>query len=72
MILDSDKKPFCIIRCTKVEIKPFMEVSFDFIKKEGEKDKNVEEWRNKHRIFFNLTDDSAKVVCVEFELHQVI
>jgi uncharacterized protein YhfF len=67
-ILDSDKKRFCIIRCTNVEAKPFLEVRYDFIQKEGEGDKDVEEWREKHRRFFNLKGDNVKVVCEEFEV----
>lgn len=67
-ILDSNKKRFCIIRCTNVEIKPFLEVGYDFVQKEGEGDKDVEEWREKHRKFFNLRNDNIKVICEEFEI----
>lgn len=67
-ILDSDKKPFCVIQCTNVEIKPFLEAGWDFIQKEGEGDKDVEEWRKKHRKFFNLENDNVKVICEEFEV----
>lgn len=67
-ILDSDKIPFCIIRCTNVEIKPFLEVGYEFAKKEGEGDKDIEGWREKHRKFFNLKDDNVKVICEEFEV----
>lgn len=67
-IFGSDKKCFCIIRCTNVEVKPFLEVGYDFVQKEGEGDKDVEEWRKKHRKFFNLRDDNVKVVCEEFEV----
>jgi len=68
IILDSDEKPSCIIRCTNVEIKPFLEVDYDFIEKEGEGDKDIEEWREKHRKFFNLESDKVKVICEEFEV----
>ncbi len=67
-ILDSDKKRFCIVRCTNVKIKPFLEVGYDFIQKEGEGDRDIEEWREKHRHFFQLKDDQVKVVCEEFEM----
>lgn len=67
-ILDSDKKIFCVVQCTGVRIKPFLEVGYDFIQKEGEGDENVEEWREKHRKFFNLKDDNVKVVCQEFKV----
>jgi uncharacterized protein YhfF len=34
-ILDSDKKRFCVVEYTAVEVKPFLEVDYDFIQKEG-------------------------------------
>jgi|SRR3989338_56070 len=67
-ILDSDRKRFCVIKCTNIEVKPFLEVEYDFIKKEGEGDKDIEEWREKLRKFFNLKDDNVKVICEEFEV----
>jgi uncharacterized protein YhfF len=67
-VLGSDRKSVCVVRYTNVEIKPFLEVTYDFIQKEGEGDQNVEEWREKHRKFFGLTDDDVKVICEEFEL----
>ena len=67
-ILDWDKKPFCVIRCTNVEIKPFLDVDYRFVEKEGEGDRDVEEWREKHRKFFKLKDDTVWVVCQEFEV----
>ncbi len=68
VILDSDKKRFCVIQYTKVEVKPFLEVDYDFIEKEGEGDRDVEEWRTKHLKFFGLKDGDVKVICEEFRL----
>ncbi len=56
------------IQYINVEIKPFLAVEYDYIKKEGEGDKTVEEWREKHRTFFHLTHDDVVVVCEEFVL----
>jgi uncharacterized protein YhfF len=67
-ILDSNNKQICVIEYTKVEVKPFLEVDTDFIQKEGEGDKAIGEWRQKHRKFFNLKDDNVKVVCEEFKV----
>ena len=67
-ILDSDKKHFCVVQYIDVEIKNFLDVNFDFIQKEGEGDKNIEEWREKHRKFFSLNTDDVLVVCEEFKL----
>lgn len=71
-IAGSDQKPFCIVQCTNVEIKPFLEVDYEFIQKEGEGDRNIEEWREKHREFFGLKDDNVKVVCEEFKVVSVM
>ena len=65
-IVDSDKKRLCVIQYTRVEIKPFLEVDYDFAQKEGEGDADIEEWREKHRKFFKLTSDDVKVLCEEF------
>ena len=67
-IIDSNNKQVCVIEYTKVEAKPFLEVNMDFIKKEGEGDESVNEWRKKHRKFFNTKEDSIKVVCEEFKV----
>lgn len=67
-ILDFDKKPFCVIQYTHIEVKPFLKVAWDFIQKEGEGDKDIEEWREHHRKFFSLKHDNVKVICEEFKL----
>jgi uncharacterized protein YhfF len=71
-ILDSTDQRFCIIQYTKVEVKDFLDVAYDFIQKEGEGDDDIEEWRQKHREFFNLTSDMVKVVCEEFKLVKIL
>ena len=67
-IIDSDGKRFCIIKLTKVEVKPFLGVEFDFVEKEGEGDKSIEEWRENFRKFFGPQEDNPTVICTEFEL----
>ncbi len=71
-IVDSDGKPFCIIQYTKIEVKPFLEVDFEYAKLEGEGEKNIEEWRQSHRDFFGKYypdfSDKSKVVCAQFKL----
>ncbi|MGQ7336236.1 ASCH domain-containing protein [Streptococcus suis] len=46
IVLDSKNQPLCIIRTTKVEIIPFLEVSSEQAYKEGENDRTLESWRN--------------------------
>lgn len=71
-IIGGDGKRVCIIRYTNTSVKPFLEVKYDFIQKEGEGDPDVETWREKHRAFFKNFSDSfnndSRVVCEEFEL----
>lgn len=67
-ILDSNNKSVCIIQYTDVVIKPFLEVDYEYVLKEGESDKNLDEWREKHRIFFPELSDDTLVVCEEFFL----
>ncbi len=74
-IVDGNKKRFCIVQYTSTEVKPFLEVGFDYIKKEGEGDRNVEEWREKHRKFFSHNssfNDKSLVVCEEFKLTDIL
>ena len=73
IIINHNKKPSCIIEYTKVEVKPFNEVDFDFVKSEGEGFKNINDWRIKHRSFFNLWyknifSNESLVVCENFKL----
>lgn len=63
-----DGKQFCIIEYVNVDVMPFLSVGYDYVAKEGESDKDVEEWRQKHRAFFRLKDDNVKVICEEFKV----
>lgn len=70
-IVDMQGNRVCVIQYTKVEIKPFLDVTFDYVLLEGEGDISVEAWRNKHREFFlkyypNFADADS-VVCAEFK-----
>ena len=49
IVLDSKNQPLCIIRTTKVERIPFLEVSSEQAYKEGENDRTLESWRNGHK-----------------------
>jgi uncharacterized protein YhfF len=76
-IVDSNNNSFCIIEYTNIEVKPFLDVQYEFAVKEGEDDKTIEEWRNKHRTFFkceypNDFTDNSFVVCEEFKVIRVL
>lgn len=72
IITNTQKDPCCIVEYTKIEIKTFLEVGFEFALLEGEGFKNIEEWRSEHSRFFlkinnNFTENSL-VVCENFKL----
>jgi uncharacterized protein YhfF len=76
IILDNDSKPFCIIQVTNIQVKPFIDVEWEFAQKEGEGDSDLESWRKGHRKIFRqwsdaFTDDSL-VVCEEFKVVKII
>ena len=76
VILHQDGQAACIIRDTKVSLVPFLEVSEDHARKEGEGNRSLAEWREVHRRAFAPDYHAAgkefdeKGVCVleEFEL----
>ena len=76
-ILNSTDLPVCVIELTKVEIKPFLEISKDFAYLEGEGDRSLTYWRQAHDTFFtaygkeiNLVWDSKTqhLVCETFKI----
>jgi len=77
VITDSKDIPRCIVEYTSIEVKPFLEVTFDFAQAEGEGFKNIEEWRDEHcRVFSNWSKNTFKdtdlVVCTRFKLVHLI
>ena len=76
-IMDSEGKKFCMVKYTKVEVKPFLEVDYEYAVKEGEGDSTIEEWRDSHRDFFrreypDIFNDNSRVVCEEFKVVSVL
>ena len=73
IITDSQDKPRCIVAYTDIQIRPFMEVNFEFAQAEGEGFKDIEEWRAEHRKVFkewsgnSFTDDTL-ILCEKFKL----
>lgn len=66
----------CIVETKKVTILPFIEVTEEFVKAEGEGDKSLAYWRAVHLEFFTREleeqgkefSDDMLVVCEEFEV----
>jgi uncharacterized protein YhfF len=76
VILDSNDGAVCIIKTIKVDIVEFNKVSAEHAYKEGEGDRSLAYWREVHSEFLTnelasihrAFDESARVVCEEFEV----
>jgi uncharacterized protein YhfF len=51
-ILDSNGERFCIIKYTNVEVKPFLEVNFSYIQKEG------------NTVVFSHHSQNSMIICL--------
>ena len=77
VIMSYTGKPFCIIEYTKITLVPFLDVTYEYVVKEGEGDKDIESWRDSHRDFFireypDLFNENSLVVCEEFRVIEVL
>lgn len=76
IILDAKENAVCITRTNKVSVVPFIEVTEQYARREGEGDLSLEYWRRVHRSFFTqelavhqiVFDENMLVVCEEFEV----
>ena len=76
VVLNSKNEPQCVVRCTKMAVVPYAEVTEEFAESEGERDLTLRSWREGHGRYFakqcdfwGLTfDESMPVVCESFEL----
>lgn len=78
VILDSAGDAHCVLRVSKITLRPFKDVTPEHAFKEGEDGRTLEEWREVHRRVFTMEleeagndlrfSDDMDVVCEEFEL----
>ena len=77
VILDSQERPRCITRITKIELTPFRDISEEYALIEGEGDKSLQYWKNAHREVFTRECREAggiqfredmECVCEHFEV----
>jgi uncharacterized protein YhfF len=66
VILDGEGRPLCIIRTSKLEIRPFGKVDEAFAWDEGEGDRSLDDWRRGHLWYFESigkpVDDDTPVL----------
>lgn len=73
-VIDSGKRPVCVIEIAEVRIVPFGEVDADFARDEGEGDLSLEYWREAHEKFFSAHGGVAEgtpLVCERFRVLHV-
>ena len=76
VILNTRDEAVCIIRTSKVYVRPYRDVTPEQAYKEGEGDRSLDYWRQVHEAFFRKEmeeagmtfNESMGVVCEEFEV----
>lgn len=76
IVLDGEGNPMCIIRTTRVYVRPFIQVDQEQAYLEGEGDRSLDYWREVHWRFFGREcaqigrepDESMPVLCERFVL----
>lgn len=72
VVLDSLKKPVCVIQVEKVETVPFNEVTQEFAYLEGEGDRTLAYWQKEHKRFFESQDVFAHDMLLRCEYFTVV
>ncbi|MEO1010476.1 MAG: ASCH domain-containing protein [Bacteroidota bacterium] len=75
VITDWEGQAKCLIRLTKVVLKPFFSINAEYTQREGEGDRSLEHWRKVYWDYFTrelepfgrVPRDSMILVCQEFE-----
>ncbi|HZJ19442.1 MAG TPA: ASCH domain-containing protein, partial [Pricia sp.] len=76
VVTDWEGKAQCIVRTTKVTLKPFFAIDAAYAQREGEGDKSLAYWKKVHWEYFakelaafgRVPRESMIVVCQEFEM----
>ena len=76
IVTDWEGQAQCIVRTTKVSLKPFFAIDSEYARREGEGDKSLEYWKKVHwqyyanelEAFERVPRESMIVVCQEFEM----
>ncbi|MGW4643967.1 ASCH domain-containing protein [Sphaerisporangium sp. NPDC004334] len=73
-VLDDDGAPVATVEITGVEVRPFIEVTWEHAAVEGEGDASLDDWRAGHRRYWSRAgtpvQDDTPVVCLSFHLTQ--
>lgn len=74
-LVDADGRPILRVRYTRVEIVPFIDVSWELAQDEGEGFADIDDWRAAHRRYWRReagieVDDDDLIVCLWFEVAQ--
>lgn len=72
-LVDAEGRAIARIRCTRIDVVPFAEVTWEFAQAEGEGFTDIDDWRSAHRRYWqresgiDVTDEEP-VVCLWFEV----
>ncbi|MER7504372.1 ASCH domain-containing protein [Nonomuraea pusilla] len=71
-LLDVEGRYAATLEVTGVEVKPFIEVTWEHAAAEGEGDASLDDWRAGHRRFWSRVgtpvEDHTPVVCIAFKV----
>lgn len=76
IVTDWEAQAQCIVRTTKVTLKPFFSIDSAYAQREGEGDKSLAHWKKAHWDYYTkelvafgrVPSESMIVVCQEFEM----
>lgn len=76
IVTDWEGRAQCVVRTTKVTLKPFFAIDSTYAQREGEGDKSLAHWKKVHWDFYakelepfgRVPRESMIVICQEFEM----
>lgn len=75
-LVDDDGVRIATLEVTRVEVRRFIDVPWEFAAAEAEGDRDIEEWRSGHRSFWDRVGepvgDDSSIVLVWFDLVEVV
>lgn len=72
-LVDAEGEAIALIRYTRIDVVPFVDVTWEFAQAEGEGFTDIDDWRSAHRRYWkresgiDVTDEEP-VVCLWFEV----
>jgi uncharacterized protein YhfF len=75
-LVDDAGKPIALIEYTAIDWVPFKDVSWDFVRSEGEGYTSVQQWQDSHAAFWSefgiAVNPETEVICYSFKVLEVV